>query len=138
MGRVMDSYFLALTAIVTDGGERIWKNQICLFICKVKCLIHVVKAGAFMSCSNAHEFLLVYTKVGGRAGTIHVCFDFALFTTIPAEWEWVGRVILKISEGNFLHMAYQGTTRFHAIYNKAVRFGLILGLGWKGNFFLFV
>ncbi|RXI04386.1 hypothetical protein DVH24_038660, partial [Malus domestica] len=34
----------------------------------------------------------------GRAGTIHVCFDFALFTTIPAEWEWVGRVILKISE----------------------------------------
>ncbi|XP_070682162.1 uncharacterized protein [Malus domestica] len=102
-----------------DGGERIWKNQICLFICKlggrlynefcyrlnkkqivggddvvnwilgvicdlrlpespsivpishgienniplsfgwVKCLIHVVKAGAFKSRSNTQAFLLV-------------------------------------------------------------------------------
>ncbi|KAM1484475.1 hypothetical protein ACFXTH_036288 [Malus domestica] len=36
--------------------------QICNLL-RVKCLIHVVKAGAFKSRSNARAFLLVRTKI---------------------------------------------------------------------------
>ncbi|RXH90614.1 hypothetical protein DVH24_035378 [Malus domestica] len=57
-------------------------------------------------------------------GTVAASFFATRFHPIynnTGRIAWVGRVILKISEGNFVHMAYQGATRFHAIYNKTVR-----------------